>query len=104
VRELEPEIPKLIGGILNQILDCDPRLPAWSCCFLASSRVMKVQQVLANVKGIELKGRYIDCCQDLGELVNRIDEVKEKKLNLLKADLYPTAVFNPRDLAHLGKS
>ena len=58
----------------------------------------------ANVKGTELKGRYIDCCQDLGELVNRIDEVKEKKLNLLKADLYPTAVFNPRDLAHLGKS
>src|SRR5271170_7280307 len=39
VREAKPEIPKLIGGILNQILDCDPRLPAWSSCFLSTSKV-----------------------------------------------------------------
>ena len=25
IREAAPEIPKLIGGLLDQILDCDPR-------------------------------------------------------------------------------
>lgn len=51
-----------------------------------------------------MRGRYIDCCQDLGELVDRIDEVKEKRLNMLKSDLYPTDVVNPRDTARVSKS
>jgi len=46
-----------------------------------------------------LKGRYIDCCQDLGELVKRVNEIKEKGLYVLKADCYPTDIVNPRDAA-----
>jgi hypothetical protein len=33
--------------------------------------------------------------------VERIDEVKEKRLNILKADVYPTDLFNPRDTARI---
>jgi len=41
VRKAAPEIPKLIEGVLMTILDCSPRLPAWSCCFLFSSKVRR---------------------------------------------------------------
>ena len=40
VREQAPDLAKHIKGILGQILDCSPRLPAWSCCFLFSPKVV----------------------------------------------------------------
>ena len=39
VREQAPEVPEFIGGMLNKILTCSTRLPAWTCVFLASGRV-----------------------------------------------------------------
>jgi len=44
-----------------------------------------------------LKGRYIDCCQDLGEMLARIDEIKAKNMYKLTATVYPTDIVNPRD-------
>jgi hypothetical protein len=98
VRKAAPEIPKLIEGVLMTILDCTPKLPAWSCCFLFTSKVHRLSKG-ANGKSNELKGRYIDCCQDLGELVKRSDEIKEKRLYILKADCYPTDIVNLRETA-----
>lgn len=98
VRKAAPEIPKLIEGVLKTILDCTPKLPAWSCCFLFSSKVFSPFDE-TDSKGNELRGKYIDCCQDLGELIKRIDEIKEKRLYILKADIYPTDIVNLRETA-----
>jgi NAD(P)-dependent dehydrogenase (short-subunit alcohol dehydrogenase family) len=40
VREQVPEIPMMIGGMLKTILNCHTRLPAWTCVFLATGKVI----------------------------------------------------------------
>jgi|SRR5579862_2345099 NAD(P)-dependent dehydrogenase (short-subunit alcohol dehydrogenase family) len=40
VREEAPEVPEFIGKVLNSILNCHTRLPAWTCVFLASGKVI----------------------------------------------------------------
>jgi len=47
------------------------------------------------LKASELKGRYIDCNQDIGELLERIEEVKNERLNIMKVDMYPTGIVIP---------
>jgi len=39
VQKEAPEVPKFIEGVLNEILKCHTRLPAWTSVFLASGKV-----------------------------------------------------------------
>ena len=39
-REQAPEVAKFIGGVLKSTLVCHTRLPAWTCVFLASGKVV----------------------------------------------------------------
>jgi NAD(P)-dependent dehydrogenase (short-subunit alcohol dehydrogenase family) len=49
VREQAPEVPEFIGGMLNTILTCHTRLPAWTSVFLASGKV--VAQGIVLIEG-----------------------------------------------------
>jgi NAD(P)-dependent dehydrogenase (short-subunit alcohol dehydrogenase family) len=46
IRQEAPEIPEYIGSVLDSILNCHTRLPAWTSVFLASKRVCSRLAVL----------------------------------------------------------
>ena len=62
------------------ILQDKAELPAYTTLFLAHP----------DGRADPLKGRYIDSCHDMGELLKRIDTIKEKRMYSLKADMFPT--------------
>lgn len=51
IREQAPEVPEFIGGMLNKILTCSTRLPALTCVFLASGKVIPVSSTLLMIGG-----------------------------------------------------
>lgn len=40
VQKEAPHVPEFIGGMLNKILQCHTRLPAWTSVYLASGKVL----------------------------------------------------------------
>lgn len=55
-------------------------LPAYTTLFLAHP----------DGRADPLKGRYVDSNHDLGEILKRIEDVKEKRMYSLKADMFTT--------------
>src|SRR5271154_7088324 len=45
VQKEAPEVPAFIEGVLNSILNCHTRLPAWTSVFLASGRVNTLSEI-----------------------------------------------------------
>jgi hypothetical protein len=68
-------------------------LPAYTAVFLAHP----------DGRADLLKGRYIDSNHDLGEIIKRIDVVKQEQMYSLKADLFPTEHDRERERHRKGE-
>jgi NAD(P)-dependent dehydrogenase (short-subunit alcohol dehydrogenase family) len=51
IREQAPEVAEFIGGMLNKVLTHSTRLPAFTCVFLASGKVVPVFSTLFTIGG-----------------------------------------------------
>jgi hypothetical protein len=79
ILEKVPELREILTSFFT-ILQDKVELPAYTALFLAH----------ADGRADPLKGRYIDSCHDQGEIIKRIDIVREKRLYTLKGDMFTT--------------
>jgi hypothetical protein len=79
ILEKAPAMKQMLSNFFT-ILQDGVGLPAYTTLFLAHP----------DGRADPLKGRYIDANHDLGEILKRIDIVREKRLYSLKADMFVT--------------
>jgi len=79
ILEKAPAMKQMLSNFFT-ILQDGVGLPAYTTLFLAHP----------DGRADALKGRYIDANHDLGEILKRIDVVREKRLYSLKADMFVT--------------
>jgi hypothetical protein len=79
ILEKAPELKAMLTSFFT-ILQDKAELPAYTTLFLAHP----------DGRADALKGRYIDANHDLGEILKRIDVVREKRFYTLKGDMFTT--------------
>lgn len=79
ILEKAPAMKQMLTNFFP-ILKDKVELPAYTAVFLAHP----------DGRADPLKGRYVDSNHDQGEILKRIDQVREKRMYSLKADMFAT--------------
>jgi hypothetical protein len=80
--EILEKSPAMVQVLTNffPMLNDKVELPVYTTLFLAHP----------DGRADALKGRYVDSNHDMGEILKRMDIVKEKRMYTLKADMFTT--------------